>query len=365
METTSSVAVPVVGMHRSGTSMVARMLEAGGVGFGAETELAGPDADNLHGFWEHQGLRGINEELLRRLGGDWRNPPQDPTQALADPRHDDLRARARTLLQELKSSADIWGWKDPRTSLLLPFWMPLLPSEPRAVMCLRHPADVAASLASRNQLPVQLSGFLWQEYVALVCSQLHGREVLVVSYERILEDPAREAQRLADFLKVGDVALDPVAMAAAVDRKLAHHRSPTPDFLGWREEGLELYAQLQEVASGGLSWSAVVAKRPPREPGFVALMGEAARLAAALDFREHAYADRVREEEQARAAIDEAREEMAQVEDGLRQEREERLRLESVQQELEQCRTRMDNLLGRFEVRLGNAIRRIIRRPSG
>ena len=144
MERHTAVAVPVVGMHRSGTSMVARMLEAGGVEFGDHAELAGPNEDNPLGFWEHEGFRGINEELLRRAGGDWRNPPVLGKDALLNPSNADLQERSRELLASLDGLGPSFGWKDPRTSLVLPFWLHLWTGPMRAICCLRHPAAVAS-----------------------------------------------------------------------------------------------------------------------------------------------------------------------------------------------------------------------------
>ncbi|MGB0953149.1 MAG: family 2 glycosyl transferase, partial [Planctomycetota bacterium] len=150
MERMSAVAVPVVGMHRSGTSMVARMLEAGGVGFGPSNELAGPNEDNPYGFWEHEGIRRVNEELLAKLGGDWRNPPCITEEGWRAAVTEELDQRAVALLETVAVSAPAFGWKDPRTSLLLPFWLARCGTKVRPICCLRHPSSVAASLAKRN-----------------------------------------------------------------------------------------------------------------------------------------------------------------------------------------------------------------------
>lgn len=372
MESASPLAVPVVGMHRSGTSMVGRMLEAGGVGFGTKEELAGPGEDNRHGFWEHQGLREINEALLERRGGDWRSPPSAADLRLDDADLEDLRDRAREQLAALAVTAPLWGWKDPRTSLLLPFWLPLLPAPPLAIFCLRHPSDVAASLTRRNRLPELLSSFLWQEYAAQACHGLQGCSVLVVAYEDILQDPQGQARRIEAFLGAQGAEVDAAAMAAAVDRELAHHQVGSEGFSSPWQGGSELYADLAACAAGTLDFTAVRAQPPPRDPAFCALMADAARLAVALDVRDHAYVDRVREEEASRVAADAAKEQLARAEDGARQEQEERLRqaervveLERELQELEHIRTRMDNLQGRLEVRLGQALRRVFRRQPG
>lgn len=376
MDPTSSVAVPVVGMHRSGTSMVAQLLEAGGVGFGPEDALAGPDADNRHGFWEHRALREINEQLLSRFGGDWRNPPRIPAGALGDSEHDDLRERARALLHTLSGAAPSWGWKDPRTCLLLPFWLPLLPPDPRVVFCLRHPADVAASLETRNRIPAELAGFLWQEYNACACAALPKAHVLVLSYEAVLRDPQAEALRCAEYLAQAGVELDVAAMVATVDRNLAHEQGGQADFPGWWPGGKELHELLSACASDNATWASVNSQPPPRDLGFVALMADASRMAEALDFRENAYEDRVREERESRQARESAVAELenlraetkaahAQREDLERRLRDQTALARQLGVELEDYRTLMDNLHGRLEVRLGRILRRVFQRLPG
>lgn len=354
MERRSAVAVPVVGMHRSGTSMVARMLEAGGVSFGPSTDLAGPNDDNPYGFWEHEGIRRVNEELLAKLGGDWRNPPLISAAALQAAVSEDLEQRATSLLDAVAAGSPAYGWKDPRTSLLLPFWLQHVGDQVKAICCLRHPSAVAASLAKRNQLPAGLSSFLWQEYTAAAHQALAQADVLVVAYESILADPLAQAQRMRAHLE-GVVDLDTEAMVAAVDASLMHHPAGTQSFDAWWPGGADLLEDLSACADGTRPWSEVQAMAPPREPAFVALMAHAAGLAEHLDFRESAYGDRIRETEEARRDLIAAKEQHA----ALLAEAE--ACLQGVRAELEASRTRNDNLQGRIEVRLGQKLRRLFR----
>ena len=100
--------------------MLTRLLHTCGLYLGPENDLMPPQADNPEGFWEHLGLVALNDELLNELGGAWDLPPkadEDFTHARLDP----LRLKARLLIEKF-DSADVWGWKDPRNSLTLPFW---------------------------------------------------------------------------------------------------------------------------------------------------------------------------------------------------------------------------------------------------
>ena len=108
--------------------------------------------NNPKGFFENRAFVRFNAELLQSAGGIWKDPPSLPPGWEADPRLDPVRERAREMLESTFGDAPLWGWKDPRSALTLPFWQALLP-DMRYVVCVRNPLDVAASLEHRNQLP--------------------------------------------------------------------------------------------------------------------------------------------------------------------------------------------------------------------
>src|SRR5215207_1805841 len=112
--------VAIVGMHRSGTSMVAKLLQQAGLNLGDEADLMPPAAENPEGFYEHLEFVRLNDEVLNVAGAGWDCPPAagfDWDDEVLDP----YRTRARRLAAPLQERL-AWGWKDPRTSLTLPFW---------------------------------------------------------------------------------------------------------------------------------------------------------------------------------------------------------------------------------------------------
>ena len=100
--------------------MVTRLLHGCGLYLGPKDALMPPQADNPDGFWEHLGLVALNDELLEALGGAWDLPPKT-NENLSEERLDPLRLKAQLLIEGFHS-IPIWGWKDPRNSLTLPFW---------------------------------------------------------------------------------------------------------------------------------------------------------------------------------------------------------------------------------------------------
>src|SRR5258706_8380174 len=66
----------VLGMHRSGTSLLARILNLLGVDLGpAEVLTTEPIAHNPKGYWEHHEITAISDAILKRYGGSWDEPP--------------------------------------------------------------------------------------------------------------------------------------------------------------------------------------------------------------------------------------------------------------------------------------------------
>ncbi|HZS16634.1 MAG TPA: hypothetical protein VFA51_01750, partial [Candidatus Udaeobacter sp.] len=72
----TQTAICIAGAHRSGTSMLTRLLHSCGLYLGSKDELMAAQADNPDGFWEHLGFVALNDELLSQLGGAWDLPPK-------------------------------------------------------------------------------------------------------------------------------------------------------------------------------------------------------------------------------------------------------------------------------------------------
>jgi len=160
--------------------MLTRLLHTCGLYLGPENDLMPPQADNPEGFWEHLGLVALNDELLNELGGAWDLPPkadEDFTHARLDP----LRLKARLLIEKF-DSADVWGWKDPRNSLTLPFWQSLL-SGLKTLIIVRNPLEVAYSMRQRNGTSYSFGLRLWEIYNRRLIETTRAKERLVTHYD--------------------------------------------------------------------------------------------------------------------------------------------------------------------------------------
>lgn len=222
--------VCILGMHRSGTSLIARVINLLGVDLGPSEQMLEPGMDNVKGFWEHVSFKEIDDELLARHGGDWSDPPELPTGWHEAPELDELRERARAMIAADFGGSKSWGWKDPRSCLTLPFWRALVPA-PRFVIPMRRPLDVARSLEHRNGMPLAQGIRLWVRYVREILDQTADEPRTFVFYEDFLDGWRRDLPRLARFLGRPELGADPEVVAEVggfIDKDLRHHRTGRP-----------------------------------------------------------------------------------------------------------------------------------------
>jgi hypothetical protein len=134
----------ITGMHRSGTSLTASLLQSTGVDIGQR--LMPPAEGNVKGYFENLDFTDFHEDIfasqgISKAGWTVEKQIQVPEQFLE---------RAKFLIQG-NSSRKIWGWKDPRTTLFLDYWANLIP-EANFLLIYRAPWEVIDSLYRRRNV---------------------------------------------------------------------------------------------------------------------------------------------------------------------------------------------------------------------
>lgn len=253
----------IIGMHRSGTTMVAEMLERLGLFIGAKQDINAEAVFFLR----------INEWILQQCGGSWDNP-SNIRLILENMK---MRSVVRNHLSSMLDSPMLisylglfkylryrrldniripWGWKDPRNTYTLPLWLDIFP-EGRIIHVYRHGIDVAKSLNVRVKRVVE-SGRIQSRFHDLVsvrlprrskfafspvCSSIEGgfklwesymeeakkiisqiaNPVLEIKYESFLASPTKHLDQIAEFCRL-DVSMDRIKAAstnARIDRAYA------------------------------------------------------------------------------------------------------------------------------------------------
>ncbi|HEY4272940.1 MAG TPA: glycosyltransferase [Candidatus Udaeobacter sp.] len=215
----TQTAICIAGAHRSGTSMVTRLLHCCGLELGPESDLMPPQADNPEGFWEHLRFVAINDELLSELGGAWDLPPK-PNEDFTSARLDPLRLKARLLVEEFDPTT-VWGWKDPRNSLTLPFWQELLPRLKKVVV-VRNPLEVAHSMRERNGTSYSFGLRLWEIYNRRLFEGTSGKERLITHYDLFFQQPEMELRRIMEFIGLPEGKTGSAAALVAARKRHTH-----------------------------------------------------------------------------------------------------------------------------------------------
>jgi hypothetical protein len=254
--------IVVAGMHRSGTSAATGALQRLGIVLG-DGLMAGAD-DNPKGYFEHEAVVGIHDELLRELGSWWSDPRALPDGWLGSPAARRAEERLVALLRRDFSDAPVWAIKDPRACRLLPLWRRCLGRLKWAAGVLhvvRSPTEVAASLTSRNGFSRSLGELLWLRHVSAAIRDSSGLARTVLLYESLLADPPGSMQRALATL---GVALPTIAETEAdslegfVDPDFRHH-SDLSTVPGNRLSELagQMFQGYRELAAGGRDWRAL------------------------------------------------------------------------------------------------------------
>jgi len=234
----------IIGMHRSGTSLIAKMLSEIGIFMGR----------NLDGNHEPSFFTKLNSWLLSSAGGRWDTPSslrflyedeKGTDLAVEYLRHQASSVRCFRYLgasrflryRSLFRVSEHWGWKDPRTTLTLPLWLRVFP-EAKVIHVIRNGVDVAESLQRRQKAGFHLAEkrfrqhrvlmilhpkqgwfgtsprvthradafHLWEEYLLYAEKSTHTlskKRFLQFRYEDFVSMPSKWLERLMSFCEIG------------------------------------------------------------------------------------------------------------------------------------------------------------------
>ncbi|MCW8925544.1 MAG: glycosyltransferase [Xanthomonadales bacterium] len=183
--------IVVLGMHRSGTSLLSGLLESAGIYFGASGEFIAPNNENPKGFWERKDIRYLNDQLLHSVHCDWSeisglgkaNFPEDlKTSCLRD---------ANSILANLtqSSTTGLVGIKEPRFCVLIDFWLQVLSPERFFILVNRDIDEIALSLKTRNKMPPDVACYLTERYLGYAIKSIQDEHVHVTNFSKLVSEP--------------------------------------------------------------------------------------------------------------------------------------------------------------------------------
>jgi len=203
----------IIGMHRSGTSMLSGMLDRLGIDMG--DDQVGRQQSNPLGHFEDGDFLGLNELILSQAGGSWNNPPPAAQIQNQAAKLDD-RIQKIILDKRLANQDQPWGWKDPRTSLTINLYLPYL-RNPFIIWSQRDPVSISNSLWIRNKMPDHEANKLTEYYQQQIIDFLRDHPelpVLEISYQDMIDQPDIWISKVVDFL---DLEVDEIQLVKAAE----------------------------------------------------------------------------------------------------------------------------------------------------
>jgi hypothetical protein len=253
----------VLGMHRSGTSALTRILNLAGAQL--PTRLLEPESNNVTGYWESADLNAVHDRVLESAGKSWEDFGPFPASWHRSEVAEAFRQEILAVLDRDFATSPLFVIKDPRICRLVPLWTSVLERsgvEAAFLIAFRNPIEVAESLKARDGFHPSKSLLMWARHVVDAERGSRGSRRVLVSYEALLRDWRAVVRRVGGELGLEWPGLSPAAEAAAeafLDRRLRHQRSTLegvrrrPEVLDWVRTLYEALVSAEEGLSSNLS----------------------------------------------------------------------------------------------------------------
>ncbi|MEL6687591.1 MAG: glycosyltransferase, partial [Pseudomonadota bacterium] len=213
----------IFGMHRSGTSLLAKLCNFAGAAL--PESIIGASDSNQSGHWEPRRMAEYNDEVLEELGQSWddfRDIDMSPKQErryvdqLKFLIRDDYKDEPLIVLKEPRASRFV----GPTLQALTELGYRICP-----VHAVRHPIEVARSLESRDEISDRFSGLYWLRYVLEVELGLADQPHKIVTYSDVLAEPEATIRGLFAYF---DLEIEDNAFAKNANQfaspDLRHHQ---------------------------------------------------------------------------------------------------------------------------------------------
>jgi len=251
-------AILILGMHRSGTSAITRVVNL--LGYDLASHLMEANFANEAGYWESDELaKRYHDPILASFNSAW-----DDVLPIAETFHhaeDWFRFRAALAHYVVKEfhASDQFVIKDPRICKLLPLWLEALADlgvELKIIIPFRSPIEVAKSLAQRDGFALEKSLLLWLDHVLTAERETRGFARCFVSYQKLLEQPAQVIRQMTGQCGIiwpndSDATLPEIE--AFINPRLCHQRpaSVGPDLDSIPAWVTRVYQALELLAENG------------------------------------------------------------------------------------------------------------------
>ena len=238
----------ILGMHRSGTSMLAHLIREMGVYFGEWDDLYEPSDYNPDGHFELRQIVDTHDEILSYYHRSWFDVDSFQMN-MDDPFIEKEKEILKNCILANMNEQEYLGIKDPRMCLMLPLWNEIfleLDCQVKYIIICRNPVEVAKSLKRRDGLPYQYGEKLWHYYNNELFSNMDEKEIFLVTYDNLLRDEIWE-KKIYQF-----VFEEPCPVEGSFQVINTRYRHEKVDKEIGEEKLMPSYIRLLGYAKGGL-----------------------------------------------------------------------------------------------------------------
>lgn len=214
----------IVGMHRSGTSVLSRLFNL--LGYGLSKSQIGINKSNESGHWESRRLARLNDDILSYFGQTWESAASIPWEEVPDKVLKTWVEKAVELIQSDFGGDQPLVIKDPRLCRLLPVYSRAVEQmgfSPKFVIPVRNPLEVKESLAKRNEMSETHALMLWLRYVSDALTFTRDLKRCFVATDRLVEAPDVVVPEIISQLDL-DPAFSWKAVKADIEKLLRSDR---------------------------------------------------------------------------------------------------------------------------------------------
>jgi hypothetical protein len=229
-------AILVLGMHRSGTSALTRVLGFCGAAL-PRRNLGDSHESNPLGHWEPQRIVDAHDRFLEEAGTAWDAVTGFPDAMFTTELAETCRQQLIDIVASEYGNSRLFVLKDPRTSRLLPLWRPVLDrihAAPHAIIVVRNPLEVASSLQRRDGWDEYRALVVWLRYLLSAERETRDMPRCFVKYDDLMENWRAVVRNISAHLDlpltIGNADIDR-QVDRFVRQDLKHHQRPTAELL--------------------------------------------------------------------------------------------------------------------------------------
>lgn len=218
------LSVFILGMHRSGTSVTAEIINK--LGFEAGSDLLPANKNNPRGYFENRYIYLLNKKIMKDYASNWDNVEYSFFDNIYDDLYDKYSEEAKKIIKNEFSDSNNFFIKDPRICNLFPFWERVLDGKRKIkiVIPLRNPIEVAKSLKTRNHFSINKGLILWINHFINAERYSRKYERIFIKYDDLLNNSEITIESLIKFLDIQGSEINKDELYSVIDRSLKHNK---------------------------------------------------------------------------------------------------------------------------------------------